>query len=187
VARAYAGVVWGGSYFPLWLRQLVPSLGSTLHDVAPVVLVLQRTVQGLAMAGPVAAEVVPVLLLGSVAGVVIDRFGRKAVLVGADLVQAVVPTPTTEGERLAATSVPWSTGRLVQIPGSSIAGGLIGLAGTPRVPRPDPHEALADPGCTVAGLPLAPPPQVPTPWHCGNSRGAAGSHVGFVGCRSCRG
>jgi MFS family permease len=113
----------------------------------------------------VAAEVVPVLVLGPVAGVVIDRFSRKTVLIGADLfratlvltllwpqgawhayvvaagltagntffnptVQAVIPVLTTEEQRLAANSVAWSTGRLVQILASALAGGLIALIGT---------------------------------------------------------
>jgi MFS family permease len=164
-AAAYAGVAGSPRYFPLWLGQLGSGFGDTLHYIALVVLVFQLTGQGLAVAGLVAAEVVPVLLLGPVAGVVIDRFSRKAVLVGADLVravlvltllwpqgaghaylvaaglaaantffnptvQAVVPVLTTEDERLAANSVSWSTGRLVQILGATVAGALIGLLGT---------------------------------------------------------
>jgi MFS family permease len=163
-AAAYAGVARSPRYFPLWLGQLGSGFGDTLHYIALVVLVFQLTGRGAAVAGLVAAEVVPVLLLGPVAGVVIDRFSRKAVLVGADLVraalvltllwpqgawhaylvaaglaaantffnptvQAVVPVLTTEDERLAANSVSWSTGRLVQILGSAVAGGLIGLVG----------------------------------------------------------
>jgi MFS family permease len=104
-------------------------------------------------------------VLGPVAGVVIDRFSRKAVLIGADLfraalvltllwpqgawhaylvaaglaagntffnptVQAVIPVLTTEEQRLAANSVAWSSGRLVQILASAVAGGLIALIGT---------------------------------------------------------
>jgi MFS family permease len=112
-----------------------------------------------------AAEIVPVLLLGPIAGVIIDRFSRKAVLIGADLfravlvlsllwpqgawhaylvaaglaagntffnptVQAVIPALTTESQRLAANSVAWSAGRLVQIVAAAIAGGLIVWIGT---------------------------------------------------------
>src|SRR6266536_1066479 len=152
VLAAYRDVVRSRAYFPLWLGQLLSNFGATLHYIALVVLVFRLSGQGLAVAGVVAADVVPVLLLGPVAGVVIDRFSRKAVLVGADLVraalvltllwpqgawhaylvaaglaaastffnptvQAVVPVLTTEDERLAANSVSWSTGRLVQILG----------------------------------------------------------------------
>lgn len=165
VGRSYAAVARSPSYFPLWLSQLVSSLGDTLHYIALVVLVYQLTGRGAAVALLVAAEVVPILLLGPVAGVVIDRFSRKSVLIGADVfrallalslvwpqgvwhayivaagiaagntffnptVQAVIPELTTEDQRLAANSVSWSTGRLVQIIASAIAGGLIALIGT---------------------------------------------------------
>lgn len=165
VGRAYASVARSPSYFPLWLSQLVSNFGDTLHYIALVVLVYQLTGRGAAVALLVAAEVVPVLLLGPVAGVIIDRFSRKSVLIGADIaramlalslvwpqgawhayvvaagiaagntffnptVQAVIPELTTEDQRLAANSVSWSTGRLVQIIASAIAGGLIALIGT---------------------------------------------------------
>lgn len=165
VLISYSAVIRSPSYFPLWLSQLISNFGDTLHYIALVVLVYQLTGQGIAVAGLVAAEIVPVLLLGPVAGVIIDRFSRKAVLIGADLfraalvlsllwpqgawhaylvaaglaagstffnptVQAVIPVLTTEQQRLAANSVSWSTGRLVQILASAAAGGLIALVGT---------------------------------------------------------
>ena len=165
VSTAYGGVVGSRAYFPLWLGQLTSSFGDTLHYIALVILVFQLTGQGLAVAGLVAAEVVPVLVLGPIAGVIIDRFSRKWVLIGADLfravlalsllwpqgawhaylvaagmaagntffnptVQAVIPVLTTEEQRLAANSVGWSTGRLVQILASAVVGGLIALVGT---------------------------------------------------------
>ena len=165
VGAAYAGVIRSPTYFPLWLGQLLSSFGDTLHYIAIVVLVFRLTGQGLAVAGVVVAEIAPVLLLGPVAGVIIDRFSRKAVLIGADLaraalvlslvwpqgawhaylvaaglaagntffnptVQAIIPALTTEEQRLAANSVAWSTGRLVQIVASAVAGGAIALLGT---------------------------------------------------------
>ncbi len=165
VARSYAHVARSPTYFPLWLAQLISIFGDTLHYIALVVLVFQLTGRGVTVALLVAAEIVPVLLLGPIAGVVIDRFSRKSVLIGADLfrallalslvwpqgtghayavaaglaagnalfsptVQAVIPALTTEDQRLAANSVAWSSGRLVQIGASAVAGGLIALIGT---------------------------------------------------------
>lgn len=86
----YRDVVRSPRYFPLWLGQLISSFGDTLHYIALVVLIFQLTGRAFAVAGAVAAEVVPVLLLGPVAGVVIDRFSRKQVLVGADLARAAL-------------------------------------------------------------------------------------------------
>jgi MFS family permease len=163
-AASYGEVIRNPRYFPLWLGQLVSNFGDTLHYIALVVLVFQLSGQGLAVAGLVVAEVIPVLLLGPIAGVIIDRFSRKAVLIGADLfraalvlsllwpqgvwhayvvaaglaaggtffgptVNAVIPVLTTPEQRLAANSVSWSTGRLVQILAASIAGGIIALVG----------------------------------------------------------
>ena len=163
--RSYAAVARSPSYFPLWLSQLVSSFGDTLHYVALVVLVFELTGRGAAVAVLVVAEVVPALLLAPVAGVIIDRFDRKAILIGADLaraalvaslvwpqsawhayavaaglatgnaffnptVQAIIPAITTPEQRLAANSVSWSTGRLVQILASAVAGGLIGTVGS---------------------------------------------------------
>src|SRR5258708_28583821 len=68
VAHAYGGVVGSRAYFPLWLGQLASSFGDTLHYIALVVLVFQLTGQGIPVAGLVAAEVVPVLVLGPIAG-----------------------------------------------------------------------------------------------------------------------
>ena len=165
VGQAYTRVIASPRYFPLWLAQLLSSFGDTLHYIALVVLVFQLTGHGLIVAGLVAAEVVPVLALGPIAGVIIDRFSRKTVLISADLfratlvvtllwpqgawhayvvaaglaagntffnptVQAVIPVLTTEEQRLAANSVAWSTGRLVQILASAAAGGLIAAVGT---------------------------------------------------------
>ena len=164
-ATSYREVIGSRRYFPLWLGQLVSSFGDTLHYIALVVLVFQLSGQGIAVAGLVAVEIVPVLLLGPIAGVVIDRFGRKGILIGSDLVRAalaltlawpqgvwhayavafglsaagvffgpavnaVIPALTTPEQRLAANSVSWSTGRLVQIVAASIAGGVIAAVGT---------------------------------------------------------
>jgi MFS family permease len=88
VASDYGRVVRSPSYCPLWLAQLLSSFGDTLHYIALVVLVFQLTGQGIAVAGLVAAETLPVLRLGPVAGVLIDRASRRAVLIGADLFRA---------------------------------------------------------------------------------------------------
>jgi MFS family permease len=165
VAQSYANVARSPTYFPLWLGQLISSFGDTLHYIALVVLVFELTGRGVAVAALVAAEIVPVLLLGPIAGVIIDRFSRKGVLIASDLVraalvlslvwpqgawhaylvaaclaagntffnptvQAVIPALTTEEQRLAANSVAWSTGRLLQILASAVSGGLIALLGT---------------------------------------------------------
>jgi len=161
----YLRVIRSPRYFPLWLGQIVSNLGDTLNYVALVVLVFRLSHSGLAVSALVLTEIVPTLLLGPLAGVVIDRLDRRRLLIVVDGVrallvlalalthalwtvyllaallamgstlfnpalQAVIPALLTDEERLAANSVAWSSGRLVQIIGASVAGGLIAWAGT---------------------------------------------------------
>ena len=161
----YLAVIRSPRYFPLWLGQIISSLGDTLNYVALVVLVFRLSHSGLAVSALVLTEIMPTLLLGPIAGVLIDRFNRKRVLIAVDLaravlvlilaftsvlwgvyllaallavgstlfnptLQAVIPSLLSEEERLAANSVAWSSGRLVQIIGASLAGGLIAWSGT---------------------------------------------------------
>src|ERR671938_1999021 len=75
-------------YFPLWLGQIVSHLGDTLNYVAVVVLVFRLSHSGIAVSALVVAEIVPTLLLGPLAGVLIDRFDRKHLLIAVDLARA---------------------------------------------------------------------------------------------------
>ncbi|MFL5803199.1 MAG: MFS transporter [Roseiflexaceae bacterium] len=84
----YGRLIQNRRYFPLWLGQLISNLGDTLHYIALVVWVFQRTGSSLVVAGTVFFEVVPVILLAPIAGVVIDRLPRKTVLVTAEVVRA---------------------------------------------------------------------------------------------------
>lgn len=72
-----------------------------------VVLVFQLTGRGLAVSGPGVFEVTPVLLIGSTAGVVIDRFDRKAVLISASAALiARIPIPPHVGMVLEPSTQP---------------------------------------------------------------------------------
>jgi MFS family permease len=86
----YSRLIHNRRYFPLWLGQLISNLGDTLHYIALVVWVYQRTGSSLVVAGTVFFEVIPIILFAPVAGVFIDRLPRKAVLVVSDLMRAVL-------------------------------------------------------------------------------------------------
>jgi MFS family permease len=86
----YGRLIRNRRYFPLWLAQLISNLGDTLHYIALVVWVYQRTGSSLVVAGTVFFEVVPVILLAPIAGVLIDRLPRKALLVWTDVVRAIL-------------------------------------------------------------------------------------------------
>src|SRR5712692_6417734 len=86
--KQYQQIISSRSYFPLWLGQLVSNFGDTLNYVALVVLVYRLSESGLAVSLTVILEILPVLLLAPIAGVIIDRFPRKAILVASDLTRA---------------------------------------------------------------------------------------------------
>lgn len=74
----------------LFAAQTISRWGDTFNSVALVILVYQLTGSGLKVAGTVAFEIVPVVLLGFVAGAVVDRYSRRRVMVIADLARATV-------------------------------------------------------------------------------------------------
>lgn len=78
------------SFRRLFLAHSVSRAGDAFNTVALVVLVFELTGSGLGVAGAVMFEVLPVLLLGPVAGVAADRFPRRRLMVAADLARAIV-------------------------------------------------------------------------------------------------
>jgi MFS family permease len=74
----------------LWLAGLVSVAGDWVLNSALPYFVFQRTGSTLATAGMIVAELVPAVLLGAVAGVYVDRWDRRRVLLVANLLQALV-------------------------------------------------------------------------------------------------
>ncbi len=74
----------------LFLAQTVSRWGDTFNAVALVVLVYRLTGSGLEVGAAVAFEIAPVLLLGFVAGAVVDRRPRRQVMIAADLGRAAI-------------------------------------------------------------------------------------------------
>jgi len=74
----------------LFGAHVVSRSGDAFNTVALVVLVLRLTGSGTGVAGAVGLEVLPVLLFGPVAGVVVDRVPRRRVMLVADVARALV-------------------------------------------------------------------------------------------------
>lgn len=79
-----------GEFRRLFLAHSVSRAGDAFNTVALVVLVFELTGSGLGVAGAVMFEVLPVLLLGPVAGLAADRLPRRTLMVIAALFQAAV-------------------------------------------------------------------------------------------------
>lgn len=74
----------------LFAAHTISRWGDTFNAVALVIVVFQLTGSGLRVAGTVALEIAPVLLLGFVAGAFVDRHPRRRVMIAADLGRAAV-------------------------------------------------------------------------------------------------
>lgn len=78
------------SFLAVWSAQFVSGLGDKVAVLAFFSLVLDRTGDVADLGLLAAAQVLPGVVLGPVAGVLIDRWRAKAVLIGADLLGAAV-------------------------------------------------------------------------------------------------
>ena len=74
----------------LWFAGLISLIGDMMLTVALPVAVYELTGSALATGGLLIARAVPTLLLGSVAGVFVDRWDRKLTMVVANLVRAPI-------------------------------------------------------------------------------------------------
>lgn len=74
----------------LFAAHAVSRAGDAFNTVALVVLVFRLTGSGAGVAGTVAFEIAPFLLLGPVAGLVVDRWPKRNVMVVADVGRAVL-------------------------------------------------------------------------------------------------
>jgi CRP-like cAMP-binding protein/sugar phosphate permease len=77
-----------GRFVRLWTAQLVSTIGDSLTSLAAGILVYQETGSALSVGLILMATAVPTLIFGLIAGVVVDRYDRKKIMIAADLVRA---------------------------------------------------------------------------------------------------
>ncbi len=91
LSHPYVRLLTNGPFSAMWLGQLISSLGDRIHQVALVFLVARATGSSpLALGLVFAAMTVPTFLVGPVAGALVDRWSRKRVMVGSDLIRAAL-------------------------------------------------------------------------------------------------
>jgi len=74
----------------LWLAQLVSTIGSSLTDLAAGILVFRLTGSALNVGLVLMVTALPTLFVGLFAGVFVDRFNRKWILLGSDLLRGIL-------------------------------------------------------------------------------------------------
>jgi DHA3 family macrolide efflux protein-like MFS transporter len=78
------------NFLLLWLGQLVSQLGDRVHALALLWWVLERTGSAALMGTVLIAATIPAVILGPFAGGYVDRWNRKAVIVGMDFVRGAI-------------------------------------------------------------------------------------------------
>lgn len=74
----------------LWSGQLVSTIGDSLMSLAASIMIYRLTGSALSVGLMLMATAAPSILLGLVAGVLVDRFNRKRIMIAADLTRAVL-------------------------------------------------------------------------------------------------
>src|SRR5579864_7390607 len=78
------------NYRYTWSGQVVSEIGDHFNNIAVFSLALANTRSGLVATGVLLARAIPAILVGPLAGVVLDRFDRKRIMIASDLVRAVI-------------------------------------------------------------------------------------------------
>ena len=78
------------SFRQVWLGQVVSQMGDWFDTIALYTIILRLTGSGRAVGLLLVARFVPSFLLGSLSGVVSDRFNRRSIMIISDLLRAVV-------------------------------------------------------------------------------------------------
>ncbi len=74
----------------LWTGQLISTVGSALSSLAASILIFRLTGSALSVGLMLMATAAPSLLVGLVAGVFVDRFDRRRIMIAADLLRAAL-------------------------------------------------------------------------------------------------
>ena len=83
-------VLRNASFRRLWIAQVVSQLGDWFNAVAVYALLLDLTGSATLVAAMMVVQLLPLALVGPVAGAVVDRMSRRAVMIAADLARAVL-------------------------------------------------------------------------------------------------
>lgn len=73
-----------------WMGQVVSEIGDQFNNIAVFSLAILLTHSGLVVTGIMLSRAIPAVTVGPLAGVLLDRFDRKQIMIASDLVRAVV-------------------------------------------------------------------------------------------------
>ncbi|MGD0499622.1 MAG: MFS transporter [Bryobacteraceae bacterium] len=78
------------NYRYTWMGQVVSEIGDYFNNIAVFALVMEKSGSGLVVSGVLLARAIPAMLAGPIAGVLLDRWDRKRIMIASDLVRAIL-------------------------------------------------------------------------------------------------
>ena len=78
------------NYRYMWSGQVVSEVGDHFNNIAVFSLVMANTGSGMVITGVMLSRAIPVMFAGPLAGVLLDRYDRRRIMMASDLVRAVV-------------------------------------------------------------------------------------------------
>jgi predicted MFS family arabinose efflux permease len=78
------------NYRHTWMGQVVSEAGDYFNNVAVLALVMEKTGSGMVVSGVFLSRAIPAVLAGPIAGVLLDRFDRRRIMIASDLLRALV-------------------------------------------------------------------------------------------------
>jgi MFS family permease len=78
------------NYRFMWAGQIVSEIGDNFNNIAVFALAMALTHSGMVVTGVLLARAIPAITMGPLAGVLLDRFDRKRIMIMSDLVRALV-------------------------------------------------------------------------------------------------
>ncbi|MGE5325502.1 MAG: MFS transporter [Deltaproteobacteria bacterium] len=78
------------NYRYTWIGQVVSEIGDHFNNIAVFSLAMETTHSGLVVSGVLLSRAIPAVMAGPIAGVVLDRFDRKRIIIASDLIRGIV-------------------------------------------------------------------------------------------------
>src|SRR3954454_9679196 len=78
------------NYRYTWFGQIVSEVGDHFNNIAVLSLAIEMTHSGGVIAGVMLSRAIPAVLMGPIAGVWLDRFDRRRIMIASDLVRGVI-------------------------------------------------------------------------------------------------
>ena len=78
------------NYRYTWSGQVVSEIGDHFNNIAVFALAMEHGNAGMVVTGVMLSRAIPAVMVGPFAGILLDRFDRKRIMIASDLIRAVV-------------------------------------------------------------------------------------------------